>query len=365
MNNKIVQSNSPQKIIKSSKRLSIVDEFKLYYLSEEIKSLLNQNTNFLTSKKNQEKNNYNISQLSLPMQLKLYQNKILLINLTSCITELSKLLLTAGFNIYIHDTEIISKTDAINNIFLSSEDIGKSRLDILYNKLILVNSTVSIIKLKDITKVKDYKIAIVGFSDFETLMEYEEYFNRKGILYFCINTSGLYSFCYHNLTEKNVDNFRNEKNKKIETQNLNSNNFLKKEERFIEKGIINEEKEGIIAAVFLLEIYYRKNIDKKYVKKTMKEELNNDSKFIKKMYFIENYLKNKRKNQILNNEFFKTSIRNLIINFNRELNPICSKMAKKIFEILFDIFKGKTFPKEIMITYNSDSLQEFNYDGFI
>ena len=41
MNNKKVQSNSPKKIIKSSKRLSIVDEFKLYYLSEEIKSLLN------------------------------------------------------------------------------------------------------------------------------------------------------------------------------------------------------------------------------------------------------------------------------------------------------------------------------------
>ena len=365
MNNKIEQSNSNQKIIPNSKRLSIVDDFKLNYLTKEIQSLLNQNTNFLSSKKNQSKNNYNISQLSLPMQLKLYQNKVLLINLTSCITEFCKLLLNAGFNIYIHDKELISKIDAINNIFLSSEDIGKPRLDTLYNKLILVNSTVSIIKLKDITQVKDYKIAIVGFSDFETLKEYEEYFNRKSIIYFCINTSGLYSFCYHNLTEKIVDNFCNEKNKKIETQNLNSNNFLKKEEKFIEKGIINGENEGIIAAVFLLEIYYRKNIDKKYLKKTMKEELNNDSKFIKKMYFIENFLKNKRKNNILNNKFFKTSIRNLIINFNRELNPICSKMAKKIFEILFAIFTKKRFPKEMMIIYNSDSLQEFNYDGFI
>ena len=101
------------------------------------------------------------------------------------------------------------------------------------------------------------------------------------------------------------------------------------------------------------------------MKKTLKDELINDTKFIKKMYFIENYLKKKRKNEILNNEFFTNSLQNLIINFNRELNPVCSTMAKKIFDILFVIFKKKNFPKEIMITYNSNSLKDFNYDGFI
>ena len=319
----------------------------------------------LFSSKNQTRNNYTVSQLSQQMQLNFLQNKILLINLTSCITELAKILVNAGFNIYIHDKEIISETDATNNIFLTTEDCGQSRLEILYKKLILVNTTVSVIKLKDITKVKDYKVAIVGFTDFETLMEYEEYFNRKGIIYFCINTSGLYSFCYHNLCKRIVDNFCSEKNKKIiEAQNLNSNNFLKKEEMFLEKGKILEENDGIIAAVFLLEIYYRKNIDKKIIKKVLKDELINDNKFIKKLYFIENYLKNIRKNEILNNEYFINSIRNLIINFNRELNPVCSTMAKKIFEILFIIFRDKIFPEEIMITYNSDSLQEFKYDGF-
>jgi len=319
----------------------------------------------LFSSKNQTRNNYTVSQLSQQMQLNFLQNKILLINLTSCITELAKILVNAGFNIYIHDKEIISETDATNNIFLTTEDCGQSRLEILYKKLILVNTTVSVIKLKDITKVKDYKVAIVGFTDFETLMEYEEYFNRKGIIYLCINTSGLYSFCYHNLCKRIVDNFCSEKNIKIiEAQNLNSNNFLKKEEMFLEKGKILEENDGIIAAVFLLEIYYRKNIDKKIIKKVLKDELINDNKFIKKLYFIENYLKNIRKNEILNNEYFINSIRNLIINFNRELNPVCSTMAKKIFEILFIIFRDKIFPEEIMITYNSDSLDEFKYDGF-
>ena len=83
------------------------------------------------------------------------------------------------------------------------------------------------------------------------------------------------------------------------------------------------------------------------------------------MYYIENYLKKLRKDGILNNQYFIESIRNLIINFNRELNPICSTMAKKIFEILFTIFKEQIFSKEIMFTYNSDNLRDFNYESFI
>ena len=366
MNNKPKQKNSiPNEKKINHKRLTIKNNLDSDYLAEKIYFQLSQDSN-LVSTRNQEKTNYNISQLSQSMQLKLSQSKILLINLTSCITELSKLLITAGFNLYIHDTELVSKTDAINNIFLSEDDINKPRLDIIYNKLILLNSTISILKLKDITKVKDYKIAIVGFSDFETLMEYEEYFNRKGVLYLCINTSGLYSFCYHNLTEKNVEHFCSDKNKKIiEAQNTNSNNFLRKENRFIQNGKIYNENEGIIAAVFLMEIYYRKNIDKKFIKKVLKDELNSDTKFIEKMYYIENYLKKLRKDGILNNQYFIESIRNLIINFNRELNPICSTMAKKIFEILFTIFKEQIFSKEIMFTYNSDNLRDFNYESFI
>ena len=48
----------------------------------------------------------------------------------------------------------------------------------------------------------------------------------------------------------------------------------------------------------------------------LKEELNNDSKFMTKIFFIENYLKKKRKNNFLNNQYLKDTLRNLIINFN-------------------------------------------------
>ena len=312
-----------------------------------------------------KEHNYNVSMLKNHIQLKLIQNKILLINLTSTMTELAKFLITAGFNIYLHDTEIITKNDAINNIYLSEDDIGKNRTDVLYNKLILLNSTVSVVKLKDYTKVKDYKVAIVGFSDFNLLIQYEEYFNRRNIMFFCLNTSGLYGFCYHNLNSKIVDNFWSEKEEKlIEVQNSNSNNFLRKRDQYMEKDII-KDKEAIIASVFLLEIYYRKNVNTKNIKKVLRDELNNDSKFMTKIFFIENYLKQRRKTNFLNNQFLKETLRNLILNFNRELNPVCSVMAKKVFEILFEIFKDKKFPKEIMITYSSENLEEFDYNSFI
>ena len=77
---------------------------------------------------------------------------------------------------------------------------------------------------------------------------------------------------------------------------LNSQEFIDKifEASSAQDGYkILDENDGIIAAVFMMEIYYRKNIDKKNMKKVLKNELYNDIKFIKKMYFIENYLKGK------------------------------------------------------------------------
>ena len=57
----------------------------------------------LQSKIKPKEINYNISMLPKLVQFKLNQNKILLINLTSCMTELCRLLITAGFNIYLQD----------------------------------------------------------------------------------------------------------------------------------------------------------------------------------------------------------------------------------------------------------------------
>ena len=79
---KTKKKKSPKKLRKNItapiKDFNIND---INFFSEEI---LAQNSDLISSK-NQSRNNYTVSQLSQQMQLKFLQNKILLINLTSCI----------------------------------------------------------------------------------------------------------------------------------------------------------------------------------------------------------------------------------------------------------------------------------------
>ena len=330
---------------------------------------------------------FNISMLSKQKQLQLNKNKILLINLTSCVTELARLLILAGFNIYLYDKEIINENDINNNILLNESDIGKIRMEAIYNYLMPLSATVNITKIYDYTIVKDYKIAIVGFNDFISLIEYEEYFNRKDILFFSLNSSGLYAFFYHNLNDKNCKKFieaekENEKSKLLKGKKKDDyadskndeylfhkknmiapSNFLKKSEKFFETGK-KYEKDYLVFAIFLLEIYYKKNIDKKNIKNVIKKEINGNNNFVNKMFFIENYLKQKECYDIINNQELMDTIKKFVVNFNREFNPICSIIAKKLFSTLFLFFKYNIIPKKTFITYNSD-ITEYNSETFL
>ena len=350
------------------------------------------NKNINLSKKQIEKinspKNYNISMLSKQKQLQLNKNKILLINLTSSMTELARLLIVGGFNIYLYDKETINENDINNNIFLNKSDFGKKRMDAIYNYLLPLSPTVNITKINDYTLIKDYKIAIVGFSNFISLIEYEEYFNRKDILFFCLNSSGLYAFCYHNLNHKNCKKFiekekEEEKNKlynyksrervKEEEKNnddifnrnnvIQPSNFLKKSEKFFESGK-NFERDYLVFAIFLLEIYYKKNVDKKVIKSVVKKEMKGDNNFVKKMFFIENFLIQRQCFDVINNQQLMDTIKKFVVNFNREFNPICSIIAKKLFSTLFNFFKYNTIPKKIFITYNSD-ITEYDDETFL
>ena len=366
-------------------------------------NILNLNLNLNTNKNNRKKNfqrnkskeeiniknpkYYNISMLSKQKQLQLNKNKILLINLTSCVTELARILILAGFNIYLYDKEIINQNDINNNLLLNENDIGKIRMEAIYNYLMPLSATVTITKIYDYTIVKDYRIAIVGFNDFISLIEYEEYFNRKDILFFSLNSSGLYAFFYHNLNDKNCKKFiesekENEKNillkgKKKDDYGESKNddylfnkknmiapsNFLKKSEKFFETGK-KYEKDYLVFAIFLLEIYYKKNIDKKNIKNVIKKEINGNNNFVNKMFFIENYLKQKEFYDIINNQELMDTIKKFVVNFNREFNPICSIIAKKLFSTLFIFFKYNIIPKKTFITYNSD-ITEYNSETFL
>jgi hypothetical protein len=257
-------------------------------------------------------------------------------------------------------------------------------MEAIYNYLITLSATVNITKINDYTGVKDYKIAIVGFNDFNSLIEYEEYFNRKDILFFCLNSSGIYAFFYHNLNDKNCKKFiekekgkeklKNKMKKKIEDEKLSENifskkntilpsNFMKKSEKFFEIDK-NFEKDYLIFAIFLLEIYYKKNVDKKDVKNVIKSEMEGNNNFVKKIFFIENYLKRKQCYDVIKNKDLMDTIKKFVVNFNREFNPICSIIAKKLFSTLFLFFKFNIIPKKTFITYNSD-INEFDSETFL
>ena len=302
-------------------------------------------------------------------------------------TELARLLIIGGFNIYLYDKEIINENDINNNIFLKKTDLGKNRMEAIYNYLLPLSPTVNITKLYDYTSIKDYKIAIVGFSNFLALIEYEEYFNRKDILFFCLNSSGLYAFCYHNLNDKNCRKFiakeKEEKKKYPKNKKKDNNqeeeknndflinkkdsilpsNFLKKSDKFFEIGK-KYEKDYLVFAIFLLEIYYKKNVDKKIIKSVVKKEMKGDNNFVKKMYFIENYLIQKECFDVINNQKLMETIKKFVVNFNREFNPICSIIAKKLFITLFNFFKYNIIPKKTFITYNSD-ITEYDDETFL
>jgi hypothetical protein len=347
---KSVELNSP------SKKVFKKNSYKIVTNKKSPKKSSVKSTEMFTIK---NLKNLNITILNIQRQFQLNIHKILLINLTSTVTEIAKLLMLSGFNLYLYDNEIINENDINCNIFLEKKDLGKNRLDVLYNYLIPLNITVSVAKIYDYTSVKDYKIVIFGFSDFFTLLEYEKYFNRKGILFFCVNTSGIYAFCYHNMIEKSHvlfddTNKKDEKNKKnIEKNSENLSNFVKKREKLMKGGKIGKN-DYLIFSIFMLELYYEQNVDKRDIKKVIKEENSGNDHFIEKMFFIENYLMKNNFYNYKNNQNLSDLIKKFLINYNREFNPVCSLFAKIIVIALFNFFQLNIIPSSSFLIYNSE-----------
>lgn len=338
---------------------------KLLKRNKSSPKLINTLENITLEKKNKL---YNISLLTKQKQLTFSKNRILLINLTSSITELAKILVLSGFNICLHDKEKITLSDINNNIFLKPEDLGKPRMETIYSCLMPLSATVNISMTSDYSLMKDYKIVIVGFDTFYNMVELEEYFNRRNKLFFCLNTSGLYGFFYHNVTDKNFDIFKEVK----ENGNNNSKNrintlpinFLKKSEKFFENADKKIENDYLIYAIYSLEYYFRKNVDKKVMKNVIKNEVYGENNFVKKMYYIENFFISKKFRELLKNEELMNIIKKFIINFNKEFNPICSVMAKQLFYTLFELFLNGVYPKKSFVTYNSDTT-EYDKETFL
>lgn len=168
--------------------------------------------------------------------------------------------------------------------------------------------------------------------------------------------------------ENGANDKRDKKKKVVSEDNIKAlflqNSFIKKSDKFFESDHF-KEKDYIIYAFYLVEIYYRKNVDKKNIKKVVEEELNLVNKYINKMFFLENYLKNKSLNDILENKYLKDVVRKLIINFNRKLKNICFFMAKNIFNIIFESLLSGKCPNKTMLIFSIDEMNSFDYDSFI
>ena len=92
-----------------------------------------------------EENDRNIRLFGIETQKKLFETKVLLINLTPAVTELAKNLILSGTQLILYDDEtIVTENDKNYNFFLNSEDLNKNKSNSLKIKLNLIKSSANI-----------------------------------------------------------------------------------------------------------------------------------------------------------------------------------------------------------------------------
>ncbi|MCQ2817963.1 MAG: hypothetical protein MJ252_11920 [archaeon] len=290
---------------------------------------------------------------------KISKNKVLLINLDPSITELAKRLILKGFHLYLYDPQMITEEDALSNYYLTQEDVGKNRSDVILEKLGKLTAIVSIIKINDFTEVKDdISVAVMGFTNFNDLCEYDDFFSRKGIFFYCVNTSGIFGFYYNNI---GID-----KNSKTYVTNIN---YYRRNDTFFnkikKKNRLENEDECLLFAICLLELYYRKNIAKRDLEKEMaKDKTNPSEQYQKKIYFIENHLKLINFLNPLEDERFTNILEKFILNFKKNFSPVSITLGDLVCQQIYYLISKEELPKCKMFVYNSE-LKDFDYSSFV
>lgn len=113
-----------------------------------------------------EENDRNIRLFGIETQKKLFETKVLLINLTPAVTELAKNLILSGTQLILYDDEtIVTENDINNNFFLNSEDLNKNKSNSLKIKLNLIKSSanIDIIKYEELKNLTD-NLCFAGFN---------------------------------------------------------------------------------------------------------------------------------------------------------------------------------------------------------
>ena len=170
-----------------------------------------------------EENDRNIRLFGIETQKKLFETKVLLINLTPAVTELAKNLILSGTQLILYDDEtIVTENDINNNFFLNSEDLNKNKSNSLKIKLNLIKSSanIDIIKYEELKNLTD-NLCFAGFDitniNKNYLGDIENILTNKKIFTYYIYIHNKYGFFINNLIynkqeEKNI----NKKEEKIE-----------------------------------------------------------------------------------------------------------------------------------------------------
>lgn len=294
--------------------------------------------------------------LSKEAQSKITHSKILIINLNTAMTELTKKLIQKGFNIYLYDKAKITHTDITTNYYLNENDLGKDRAKTILERLNHLSAVVSITIIDDIAMAKDINFGCLGFRNFTELANYEEYFTRKNIIYYCVNTSGIYGFYYNNIKIK--------KNGEVAIDNLS---FVKKSCNYLSQIKQNpnfDKVDWLVYSIYLLELFYRKNVSKVNLQSEMVNESIDQKQFQKRLFYIENYFKLNKINLGQNKTKLMDILKKLIVNYNKEFNPICVMMGELVSSQIYNYIVNNSLPQTNIVTYNSE-IESFDYLTFL
>jgi len=199
-----------------------------------------------------EENDRNIRLFGMETQKKLFETKVLLINLTPAITELAKNLILIGTQLILYDDEtIVTDNDINNNFFLNSEDLNKNKSNSLKMKLNLIKSSanIDIINYEELKNLKD-NICFAGFDITNINKNYigdiENILINKKIFTYYIYIHNKYGFFINNLfynkqEEKNI----NKKEEKIELLDSDDEEKNKNDKKENEEIHLEEEDEEI------------------------------------------------------------------------------------------------------------------------
>ena len=238
-----------------------------------------------------EENDRNIRVFGLEIQKKLFNTEVLVLNITTMTTELSKNLVLSGVKLCLFDdSSTINEKDTLSNFFLNKNEIGKNKTEIIKSKLLSFKTTAIISIINNIEEIKNKKIkfAVIDLSenyDTNLLKEIECIFKEiKSILYY-VKVINDKAFFLNNILEKKF--IEDNKNKEDLNKNkLTADIILNDDEEE------NEKTQKEINDVNAIDL----SNEEKNLKKNDEEKINSENDYM--YYDMENKIEAIEKNVI-------------------------------------------------------------------